>query len=390
MQRKSSLNASELREVSHDIFSWRLNPFDFDFDTLFSFTVDIFQYYDLLTKFGINHKKLKTFLTNLKSEYHDNPFHNFEHVWSVFQISFLILQNGADKFLESNDIFSILISALCHDLDHPGNNNTFEKAKNSALYLKYQCNAVLESHHKYMARALLSQTECNLMEEMSNTDHDQILELLDHAIMSTDMALHFGLMDILEKHSKLSPTFNKASFEDRKTLVGLIVHCADLSGQALTLDLAQFWGTRVTQEFINQSNKESELGLPLSPFMLGLDNELVKMKMQVGFVTTFIIPQWTLMSMIVPALHAQAMQSTANRDFYANRVAALSLEVTKALELSQPQPQTQSAATVTAESCPYKSPCVFHPGKEVKEDGQRDHESEEYPDEKATHEEKKK
>eukprot|EP00607_Mallomonas_marina_P004737 CAMPEP_0182431118 /NCGR_PEP_ID=MMETSP1167-20130531/46571_1 /TAXON_ID=2988 /ORGANISM="Mallomonas Sp, Strain CCMP3275" /LENGTH=156 /DNA_ID=CAMNT_0024617081 /DNA_START=421 /DNA_END=891 /DNA_ORIENTATION=+ len=146
--------------------------------------------------------------------------------------------------------------------------------------------------------------------------------------MATDMAQHFALMDVLETHTRSDPNFDIENESDRKLLVGLIVHAADLSGQALKREIALFWGSKVTQEFINQSVKETELSLPLSPWMLGLENEITKLKMQRGFVETFIIPQWTLMSLVVPSLTHCKDNAISNFEFYDMKIKELESPVT--------------------------------------------------------------
>ena len=57
-----------------------------------------------------------------------NAFHNFYHGVSVMQVAFLFLSttNAASSGLSRVDVFSTLVAALCHDIDHPGHNNTFE------------------------------------------------------------------------------------------------------------------------------------------------------------------------------------------------------------------------------------------------------------------------
>lgn len=44
----------------------------------------------------------------------------------------------------------MLISALTHDVDHPGNNNDFEIKTGSELALRYNNKSVLENYHCYV------------------------------------------------------------------------------------------------------------------------------------------------------------------------------------------------------------------------------------------------
>lgn len=48
------------------------------------------------------------------------------------------------KYLDPLEIFSLLLSGLCHDLDHTGRTNVFEIASHSRLAIKYNDESVLK------------------------------------------------------------------------------------------------------------------------------------------------------------------------------------------------------------------------------------------------------
>jgi hypothetical protein len=85
-------------------------------------------------------------------------------------------------------------------------------------------------------------------------------------------------------------------------LLKMLVHCADLSGQALDTDLAQEWGIKVMQEFQQQSQKEEEKGLPLTPIMKGLEDPARQHQEQLGFIQFVVLPLFQTMSAILPEL----------------------------------------------------------------------------------------
>ena len=45
------------------------------------------------------------------------------------------------------EIFALLISAICHDFEHPGLNNTFLANTSNSLALRYNDRSILENHH---------------------------------------------------------------------------------------------------------------------------------------------------------------------------------------------------------------------------------------------------
>ena len=53
----------------------------------------------------------------------------------------------AKKLLSKHQLLAVILSAIAHDVDHPGNANQFEINAQSELSMMYKVQAVLESHH---------------------------------------------------------------------------------------------------------------------------------------------------------------------------------------------------------------------------------------------------
>jgi cAMP-specific phosphodiesterase 4 len=53
----------------------------------------------------------------------------------------------ADRWLTPLERFALLLSALCHDIRHPGLNNTYQVNAQTPLAMLYNDQAVLEHHH---------------------------------------------------------------------------------------------------------------------------------------------------------------------------------------------------------------------------------------------------
>lgn len=58
------------------------------------------------------------------------------------------------------EIFALLISAICHDFEHPGLNNTFLANTSNSLALRYNDRSILENHHcaRYGTQTLTAHT----------------------------------------------------------------------------------------------------------------------------------------------------------------------------------------------------------------------------------------
>lgn len=62
---------------------------------------------------------------------------------------FMIKTKILSKYIDDNDLFILLLSSLCHDVDHTGRNNGFESASLSKLAIRYHDESVIKYNLKY-------------------------------------------------------------------------------------------------------------------------------------------------------------------------------------------------------------------------------------------------
>ena len=61
----------------------------------------------------------------VQENYRNNPFHNFRHCFCVSQMMYgMIHLCKLWEHMSKEDLGILLTAAVCHDLDHPGYNNT--------------------------------------------------------------------------------------------------------------------------------------------------------------------------------------------------------------------------------------------------------------------------
>jgi len=211
------------------ITNWSLNPFHEGVENLVQYVFQMFRVFNLMERFNISEEKLKALILAIQEQYRPNPFHNFEHAFSVTHMTFLILNEGAIKYLGSLEVLAALIAALCHDLDHPGHTNAYEVASTSKLALLFCDDSVLERHHAHVAYQLFNRPECDILEHMTPDESKDFRRIVFEAVLQTDMGFHFEHMSFLDSHSELP--INREDSVQRRHFVSAIVHCADLSGQ---------------------------------------------------------------------------------------------------------------------------------------------------------------
>jgi hypothetical protein len=103
------------------------------------------------------------FVHRVCGHYRPNPYHNFKHGMSVAHICFLALDRSATAALtfDSVDRLAVLLSAICHDVDHPGVNNAYESSSLSEFAILYNDQSVLEHHHAALMFQLL-EVRCHM------------------------------------------------------------------------------------------------------------------------------------------------------------------------------------------------------------------------------------
>ncbi|GCB75065.1 hypothetical protein scyTo_0020877, partial [Scyliorhinus torazame] len=207
-----------------------------------------------------------------------NPFHNFRHCFCVTQMmhGMIHLCNLKD-LLSMADIAVLMTAAVCHDLDHPGYNNTYQINAHTELAIRYNNISPLENHHCAVAFQILSNPESNIF---GNTDTElfrQIREGMIELILATDMAIHGGIMQ------EFTQCVDNFDYENR--------------------------------DHLRSSEREKSEGLPVSTFM---DRDIVtKPKIQIGFIQLILIPMFEAMVKLFTQLNEVMLQPLReSRDRY--------------------------------------------------------------------------
>lgn len=177
------------------------------------------------------------------------PYHNFRHVIDVLQATFSFLvqigtiaqyptdaggpaptKSPVANLLHPFDGLTLLITAIGHDVGHPGVNNGFLITLNAPLAQLYNDRSVLESFHCAAYSQILRRYWPVAF------DDTKMRSLMISSILATDMGLHFDYMkklgDLQEKLQVDQSTdgWNGRMVEEQKALAcSLLIKCADIS-----------------------------------------------------------------------------------------------------------------------------------------------------------------
>jgi hypothetical protein len=266
--------------------------------------------------YSIQKHQFQNWVASAKKMYRNNPFHNFLHGFSVFQMCYYqLFTTGIHKIFTPLDVFGLMVAALCHDIDHPGVTNAFMVDSQSELAVRYNEHAVLENHHAAVTCGLLRNDETAIISALGRPSQAAIRRVIIKCILDTDMAHHNEMCKSLLAVMAFSE-------EDRPLMLSACIHSSDLSAQVLPWNTAAQWEERISQEFANQAAQEVKDGRVPLPFMdFRMDDTKQRGKLQRGFIDFVLVPLWDPYTLVLQELRRckdNLIQNRALYDYRAN------------------------------------------------------------------------
>lgn len=149
-----------------------------------------------MAEFQIPPQTLSRFLYRVRRNYNPNHYHNFTHCCDVFQGMYYLLNNlSIAKSLTKLEELALLVAALGHDMDHPGTNNAFQIETQTELAVRYNDRSPLENHHAASTFAVLSDSHCNILANVSKGDRKRFRAMVVNLILDTDIKYHQSHLD---------------------------------------------------------------------------------------------------------------------------------------------------------------------------------------------------
>lgn len=249
----------------------------------------IFKKFFDLTEYKTDETALAIFVNSLCEHYNKNHFHNFQHAVNVLQMTFMLLfETEMLSKLDPNIAFATLLSAIAHDVDHPGNTNSYEINSVSKYARLYNDASVLENHHCALTFDLLEKVE--LMKCFDASQFRVIRKTIISCILGTDMSKH---NDFLVKFGNFDVSKSAYNIDEQIFVASLFVHFADLSNPLKDFETCYEWSKRISLEFYSQTVKEELEGLPSLSFMR-VHDKLSMCLNEINFLTNISIPTWKL------------------------------------------------------------------------------------------------
>ena len=330
------------------------STWDFDIlslrqDELLPFSMALLSRLRIPQKFDVSANIWQAFVQKVEKYMtaYDNPYHNYYHCIDVMYTTFVFIHEfAASVWIQDLDVFALLVSAIVHDLDHPGTNNAYQINASTSLAILYNDVAVLENHHCATTFELISNPHYDIFGGLDSTQKKDIRKLMIMGILATDMAVHFSLQTELNeminscrKRSKsnsqnddvllqddvlrsknssnnaitlLDSTELSLNDRERGILVKGLLHAADISNPAKPFRISKAWSDLVIEEFFQQGDRELREGLPVSPNMDR--NKTFQDEMSLNFLDVIVCPFYLVFAPLMPRLHHVYKHLVVNRN----------------------------------------------------------------------------
>ena len=247
-----------LKQPTFDIWHWEPNE-------MLSLLEHMYHEMGLVAHFNINPITLKRWLLCVQENYRNNPFHNFRHCFCVSQMMYgMIHLCELWQYMDKEELGIMLTACVCHDLDHPGYNNTYQINARTELAVRYNDISPLENHHCAVAFQIFSNPDTNIFSNVDSATFKRIRQGMIMLILATDMARH---SEILEAFRSKVDDFDFTTDDNINTLKMVLIKCCDISNEVRPFEVSEPWVDCLLEEYFNQSDREKSEGLPVAPFM---------------------------------------------------------------------------------------------------------------------------
>ncbi|KNC50844.1 cAMP and cAMP-inhibited cGMP 3',5'-cyclic phosphodiesterase 10A [Thecamonas trahens ATCC 50062] len=283
----------------------------------FRLVVRMFLDLDLPAQFDIPYEVLCRFVITVCRNYRDEvPYHNWWHALSVAHTFYVMARTmPIARFLLPHEVLSMLVATLCHDIDHRGKNNAFNKAQSSPLAKLYG-SSVMERHHFSHTMLLLRHESTNIFSSLDSATYSQVLSHMKHVILATDLERHFPNLAAfkLELLGSDSGCYNVHNDHHRKMLSALIISACDLSASTKPWDIQHPVTMSIFEEFFAQGDEEKATGITPIPMM---DREVANIpELELGFIDYVAAPTYTALADLVPELAPLVDGVSSNRQVW--------------------------------------------------------------------------
>jgi GAF domain-containing protein len=233
---------SEFKIDPADVMKFDFTGKDLPIDRTFQIVFALFDFFGLKEEFKISNQKLYSFLNRISARYRSEFYFNWNHAVEVcqfcaYQLSLITVT------IPKSEILTLLVAALCHDIDHDGFSDM------GAIDSLYQSQSIYESHHIGVSAVYVS--DLAVFHE-----NPSMWELFIDLVLATDMSKHFTIL-----HGLSEKTVDFADRAFRQTFLQLLLKAADVSDCCRRWENANTYRVAACEEFFQTGFLDGVEGL---------------------------------------------------------------------------------------------------------------------------------
>jgi hypothetical protein len=272
-------------------------------------------------------QKFSLFAEHVRQSYLDNPYHNFTHACDVVSTVYRWFRfNRAVDWLDDIDCLALLISAIAHDIAHPGKTTPFLVETGHELAIRYNDKSPLENMHCSKLFEISKKEAFKIFDKFDVPAYKRVRKTCINAIIHTDNALHFDMVkelrecyervsDICDHQANNVEVYTKMYTEEvlekhMHLWQQLIVHLCDVGNPMKPWELSVKWARCVQDEFFAQGDEEKRLELPVG--MLNDRNKVNRSGAEHGFINFLVAPLTVAATQLFPLMQPLANQMVDN------------------------------------------------------------------------------
>ncbi|KAF6778968.1 hypothetical protein AHF37_01436 [Paragonimus kellicotti] len=234
---------------------------------------------------------LTRFILTVQRNYRNPPYHNWTHAFCVGHFAFLCLTNASQRlqgYLDPLELFALLVGALCHDIDHRGYNNAYQRLSGSALASLYGANgSILENHHVDHTIRILRIKECDIFVNLTAAEDQRAMRLLRQIILATDLENHVQLVPKIRAMASQGG-YDPTNVEHHVQLLSILVTSSDLSDQCKPWVNTRVAASLIYREFFHQGDCEKSLDMQ-PPHSMDRSKAFIP-DLQISFLDSIVLP----------------------------------------------------------------------------------------------------
>ncbi|MCB1135399.1 MAG: 3',5'-cyclic nucleotide phosphodiesterase [Chlamydiia bacterium] len=235
--------SNEFNSLAFDTLRWASNE-----EFLVESVIKLFDHFKLLQQFRIDKERLKAFIFAIKEHYHLVSYHNFLHAVDATQfIGYLLIQGGLGALLEPFDILCLLLTALGHDLGHPGASTSFDGHLRVFTGQTVDGDTLEECHLKLLLQ-LVQNKRIGIASNWSLRQLSIFKQMAAAQIAATDMNNHLVALYYFDHSFQHIPSDKHGELAYRRFLTQLAIKCADISNVVRPLQISQKWTRALSSE----------------------------------------------------------------------------------------------------------------------------------------------